>query len=160
MTLLAALALLASSALASNLGITDVPDAPADHHVTWKVRELRSGLGDEIALPTSIVPMRYARTGRIVPGKFYDADGHVYNATEVLLLLDECGDACRSALDDYKHHQRMMATWTVVGELGFLFFLPVGIVGEVGAVTQIAPMNRAFADGVRDFNRRDAVSSR
>lgn len=143
------------AAFANSLGVEDPADPPSSRRVTWRLRDFKQDIGDDIPLPAYVVPLHYARNGRVRIGKYYDAEGHVYSFQEALILLDECGDPCEDALDEYDRRRAVQATWSVVGVLGTLFFLPVGIAADVVVLSQTAPLTRAFSDGVHDYNRRE-----
>lgn len=153
------LLLVCVAAFANSLGVEDPADPPSNRHVTWRLRDFKHDIGDDIPLPAYVVPLHYNRNGRVKMGKYYDAEGNVYSFQETLVLLDECGDPCEDALDEYQRHRTVQSTWSVVGVLGTLFFLPVGIAADVVVVSQTGPLTKAFADGVRDYNRRGAPLS-
>lgn len=149
------LSLLVGLSSANTIGVSDPESPPASRHRTWSNSDFRANIGADIPIPGYVVPIRYDRTGKVRHGKFYDEEGNVYSTKQVLLLLDECGDACERALDDYRRHRRISNTWSGVAVAGWLLVWPVGIAGNIGAATQIAPMNDALSRGVREFNTRE-----
>lgn len=146
-----------ASANANNLGIEEVPRTPSDRRPTWRMSEFRSELGDSIEMPQYLVPIGYENHGKVAIRKYFDEDGNVYTAQQVGMILDRCGVACSSAMIEYKRQNSVMMTWTMVSLVGDLLFLPVGVVGAIGAICQLGPVNNAFGRVVKDYNQREDV---
>ena len=140
----------AASVRPSLIGLERLPEMPVSRRPGERPYVRRAMIATGELAPSSLVPMRYSRRGKVTFGKYYDEAGNVLRFSEVQTIV---ANTCPEHMGEVKRELQLSTMWSAIASASFYLVGPFNLAFIVPSVIHWKRAKAAFGIALLHYNR-------